>query len=145
MSTYDAMLLNARSFQNRYFCKSSPNRRATATSVIDPNLQMAWEAKKEVKLLRETMESMFQNFGETLQEVLQNERSTSSDERSAQATDELGSRQTLQDVQRHNRWPSNGQPMTRDEAESSTEKKWGIGGRSARDSKAISTVHVIEL
>lgn len=32
---------------------------------------MAWEAKKEVELLRETMESMFLMFGDKLQEALQ--------------------------------------------------------------------------
>lgn len=84
------MLRNAKSFHNKYFSSSPPDDPTTTTTSMNSHLLVAWEAKKEVELLRETVESMFRDFGDTLQEVL-NERQPSDDEMSEQTEENLES------------------------------------------------------
>ena len=66
---YSTVRSNARNFHRRNFYRPPPI--PTATLVADPNLRVAWEAKREVEMLRESMESMFQDFGDMLQSALQ--------------------------------------------------------------------------
>ena len=69
VDVYSTVRFNARNFHRRYFYRPPPI--PTATLVTDPNLRVALEAKREVEMLRESMESMFQDFGDMLQSALQ--------------------------------------------------------------------------
>lgn len=86
INAYDMVRDNARDIQKKYF-RSSPHN-PTATVVTDPNIMLAWEAKKEVELLRETMEAMFLNFGDTLQEALQNRQQSPSETKPSEEMDD---------------------------------------------------------
>lgn len=142
------MLRNAKSFHNKYFSSSPPDDPTTTTTSMNSHLLVAWEAKKEVELLRETVESMFCDFGDTLQEVLK-ERQPSDDEMSEQTEENLGIQQILWNAKYSIKQPLNDKPAMRNKnlggRHASGRKKRDAGGRREVGSKEVSTVHVIKL
>lgn len=122
LAVYDRINSNARSLHRKF--ASDSGSRPKRTPFVDDEISLAWEAKKEVELLRETMESMFQMFGETLQDALKG---------SGKPNDES------YPIKNEESKSEFGQPL----------KDFEVGAKLAEQttssSRALSTVHIIEL
>ena len=94
---FQILKLNAENLHRKYLLQSMtpvPTTTSETNKIDDTSIRAAWEAKKEVELLRETMESMFLSFGDQLQKALQNNPSAQSNEARSESNDMVLSEKT---------------------------------------------------